>query len=113
MKKKASLTTSKKRVVKESTIVNKIIKYLGTVPECFSWKEHGGMYGKGGIPDIICCLHGFFLAFEVKRPGIKKASELQQAVINKINTAKGKAFLVNSVEEVKEVIESFGRKGES
>ena len=39
----------------EKDIVKAILKYLKTVPNCFSWKEHGGMYGTAGIPDIICC----------------------------------------------------------
>ena len=50
----------------EKDIVQAILKYLKTVPECFAWKEHGGMYGTAGIPDIICCYHGLFIAFEVK-----------------------------------------------
>ena len=28
----------------EKDIVQAILKYLKTVPECFAWKEHGGMY---------------------------------------------------------------------
>ena len=39
--------------MKESDIVKAIMKYLKTVPRCFAWKEHGGMYGTAGIPDII------------------------------------------------------------
>ena len=35
-------------------------------PRCFAWKEHGGMYGTAGIPDIIACVDGRFYAFEVK-----------------------------------------------
>ena len=52
--------------MKESDVVKAILKYLKTVPNCFSWKEHGGMYGTAGIPDIICCYCGRFVAFEVK-----------------------------------------------
>ena len=37
----------------EKDIVRAIMKYLKTVPRCFVWKEHGGMYGTAGIPDII------------------------------------------------------------
>ena len=36
----------------EKDIVKAIMKYLKTVPGCFAWKEHGGMYGTAGIPDI-------------------------------------------------------------
>lgn len=50
----------------EKDIVKAIMKYLKTVPRCFAWKEHGGMYGTAGIPDIIACVDGRFYAFEVK-----------------------------------------------
>ena len=42
--------------MKETDIVKAIMKYLRTVPGCFCWKEHGGMYGTAGIPDIIACI---------------------------------------------------------
>ena len=42
--------------MKEVDIVKAIMKYLKTVPGCFCWKEHGGMYGTAGIPDIIACI---------------------------------------------------------
>ena len=49
--------------MKEKTITNQILKYLKSLPECFAFKEHGGLYGTSGIPDIIVCLQG-------KIPGI-------------------------------------------
>lgn len=52
--------------MKESVIVAAIIRYLKSVSGCFCWKEHGGMYGTAGIPDIICCIDGRFVGFEVK-----------------------------------------------
>ena len=33
----------------EKDIVQAILIYLKTVPECFAWKEHGGMYGTDGF----------------------------------------------------------------
>lgn len=90
--------------MKESDIVKAILKYLKTVPNCFSWKEHGGMYGTAGIPDIICCYCGRFVAFEVKTE-TGKLTKLQEATIRKIKEAKGQAFKVTSVEEVKQILE--------
>ncbi len=52
----------------EKDITNKILKYLKAIDNCFVFKEHGGMYGTAGIPDIICCIAGRFVAFEVKTP---------------------------------------------
>ena len=87
----------------EKDITAAILRYLKTVPGCFAWKEHGGMYGTAGIPDIICCLNGRFVAFEVKME-TGKLTKLQESMITKIKAAKGKAFMVTSVEEVKEII---------
>ena len=87
----------------EKDIVNKIMKYLKTVPRCFAWKEHGGMYGTAGIPDIIACVDGRFFAFEVKTD-TGKTTALQDATIRKILSAGGRAFVVRSVDEVRTAI---------
>ena len=87
----------------EKDIVNKILRYLKTVPDCFCWKEHGGMYGTAGIPDIIACIGGRFFAFEVKTE-TGKTTALQDATIRKILSCDGHAFVVRSVEEVRTAI---------
>ena len=86
--------------MKEADIVKAIMRYLKTVPECFCWKEHGGMYGTAGIPDIICCHRGHFYAFEVKTDK-GEPTELQKATIRKILAAGGTALVVRSVDEVR------------
>ena len=90
----------------EKDIVVKIKRYLKTVPNCFFWKEHGGMYGTAGIPDIICCIKGRFVAFEVKTD-TGKTTALQESAIRKINEAGGTAAVVRSAEEVKKIVESI------
>lgn len=50
----------------ERDIVTAILRLLRKTPNCFCWKEHGGMYGTAGIPDVIACINGRFVAFEVK-----------------------------------------------
>ena len=89
--------------MKENDIVRAILKYLKTVSGCFAWKEHGGMYGTAGIPDIIACIKGRFYAFEVKTP-VGKTTALQDATIRKIRKCGGQAFVVRSVDEVKEIL---------
>lgn len=89
----------------EKDIVNAIMKYLKTVPHCFAWKEHGGMYGTAGIPDIIACVDGRFYGFEVKTE-TGKPTGLQQATIRKILRAGGVAVIVRSVDEVRAIIEA-------
>ena len=89
--------------MKESDIVKSIIRYLKSLTGCFCWKEHGGMYGTAGIPDIICCYKGRFYGFEVKTED-GKPTELQKAMIRKIQKAGGTALVVRSVDEVRAVI---------
>jgi hypothetical protein len=90
----------------EKDIVTAIMRYLKTVPQAFCWKEHGGMYGTAGLPDIICCIGGRFIAFEVKIPS-GKLTKLQEVTIAKIKAAKGEAFKVTSVEDVKVILENL------
>lgn len=90
----------------EKTITAKIFQFLKTVPDCFAWKEHGDMYGTAGLPDIICCIGGRFIAFEVKTPS-GKLSKLQEITIRKIKEAKGEAYKVTSVEETKVILQSL------
>ena len=92
--------------MRESDIVKAILKYLKTVPRCFFFKEHGGMYGTAGIPDIIACIDGHFFGFEVKTD-IGKPTKLQEAVIQKILATGGTALVVRSVAEVKSVVEDY------
>lgn len=90
--------------MRESDIVKKILKYLKSVEGCFFWKEHGGMYGTAGIPDIICCYRGRFIGFEVKTD-VGEPTKLQLSAIRKIKAAGGNALVVRSVEEARAVIE--------
>ena len=89
--------------MKESDIVRAILRYLKTVQNCFFWKEHGGLYGTAGIPDIIACIDGRFYGFEVKTDE-GTPTKLQLSTIRKINAAGGIAQVVRSVEDVKAVI---------
>ena len=90
----------------EKDIVSNIRKYLKTVPGCFFWKEHGGMYGTAGIPDIILCFNGRFIALEVKNE-TGKPTDLQKNTIKKIRAAGGTAEVVRSVSDVKTLLEKM------
>ena len=90
----------------EKQVVAKILKYLKSQPKCFCWKEHGGMYGTTGIPDIICCYRGNFLAFEVKAEK-GRLTKLQSVSLEKINEAGGKAYKVTSLDEVRAILKDL------
>ena len=86
--------------MKEADLITAIKKHLATVPETFCWKEHGGQYGTAGIPDIIVCHRGHFIALEAK-VGKNQPTKLQPVTIEQIRKAGGTAVVVRSVEDVK------------
>lgn len=89
----------------ERDIVTAIKRYLASLgSDVFFWKEHGSVYGTNGVPDIICCYKGRFLGLECKLPG-GRLTKLQKRTIEQINRAGGVACRVESVEDVKRVIE--------
>ena len=92
--------------MRESQLILNIRKYLATVPGCFYWKEHGGQYGTAGIPDIIVCHKGKFIALEAK-VGRNQPTRLQAATIELIRRAGGVAAVVRSVDEVKEIMQTI------
>ena len=95
--------------MKEKDLIKKISDYLKTVDNLFFWKEHGGQYGTAGIPDLIVCYKGRFIAFECK-VGKNKPTVLQEVTIKQIMRAGGYSIVVRSVDEVKEVIQAFEKE---
>ena len=93
----------------ERDIVAAIMRMLKKWPRCFCWKEHGGMYGTAGIPDLIICYKGRFIGLECK-VGKNTATVLQQQTIRQILKAGGYAVVVKSVGEVKAIIQAFEKE---
>jgi Holliday junction resolvase len=68
-------------------------------------KKHGvyyffpatGGYGRSGVPDIVCCFKGNFLAIECKANG-NNPTALQAREINRINEAGGMALVVRDTD---------------
>lgn len=56
---------------------------------------------KTGTPDILACIHGRFVAIEVKAPGkINNVTDLQRAQLNAIIESGGRAAVVDSIEDL-------------
>ena len=87
----------------ESAIQSKIVNYLKLKKV---WYTKVISASHSGIPDILCCYKGKFIAFEVKQPG-RVPTALQQMNIDNITLAGGYAYVVSSVTEVKNIIDSF------
>ncbi len=81
----------------ESRLVTKILKKIRA--EGGWWfKSHGSVYQMSGVPDIIGCHDGMFVAFEVKMPGQEtNTSSRQEWMMKKIHEAGGVSAVVSSV----------------
>lgn len=80
---------------RESTIVEAIIRELKARGAWYV-KYHGHRAGRAGVPDILCCYRGLFVAFEVKAPGGKPQTKLQVLEEKRIQEADGISVVVKS-----------------
>ncbi len=80
----------------EQQLQAKILKYLYAIG-AYSIKVVSAT--RAGVPDIVCCYKGKFIAIEVKLPG-NKPSALQVSNIELIQKAEGYAFVAYKLEDV-------------
>ena len=80
-------------MAEEKLFENKIKIFLSEHHAWFVKYWAGAAYTKSGVPDIICCLDGHFVAIEVKAAN-GRPSELQLHTINEIRKAGGFAFVL-------------------
>lgn len=76
----------------------------------FVEKTHGNDYTRIGMPDLVGCFRGRYIAIEVKAPG-KKATPAQLRVLEEIRAAGGLAYVMDSVDEVRQLIEELSHDG--
>lgn len=82
---------------KENYLQVKVLRQLDKIPKLWHVKISDRF--KSGIPDLLICHKGKFIAIELKREG-EKATRLQNNVMAKIWKAGGTAYECHSVEEV-------------
>jgi len=86
----------------EGKVKAAIKAFLKTLPRCWFFMPVSNGMGTMGIPDIICCYRGVFLAIECKAPGkVANTTPLQMAQITGIRDAQGHALVVDSVDTLK------------
>lgn len=66
-------------------------------------KYHSSAVTRRGIPDLLICHRGRFIALEVKLPG-GKPTEHQQAELDAIASAGGGVAIVTTVDEALSVV---------
>ena len=96
-----------KKIAKEKNFENKIKKFLKD-QDCYFIKYWGGgQFTKSGVPDLLICCNGYFVAIEVKAEN-GKPSELQLYHQKKIKESGGKAYILypKDFEQFKKDIES-------
>ncbi len=95
-------------MAEEKTFENKIKSYLKEKGAWFLKYWGGGNFTKVGIPDLLVCYKGHFIAIEVKA-SCGKPSDLQLYHLKKIEEAGGKAFLLypKDFNDFKSYIESL------
>lgn len=73
--------------MREKDYENKIKKFIESVG---GWwvKFHGNAFTRDGVPDLLCCINGKFLAIEVKRDD-GEPSKIQLHEIEEIKKAGG------------------------
>lgn len=100
-----ALKEMQETMTKEQDIQGAIIKYIQSIGGMAFKQNQIGIYAQAGVPDLLCCVKGRFVAIEVKKPK-KKPTAIQNAFIEAINKCGGLAFYATSVEEVKSTIEN-------
>ena len=91
--------------MKEKVIVNQILRYLNSLEGCYARKVMSSMYGSG-FPDIVCCIGGRLIWFEVKRPG-GKLTKLQELELIKWSQTGAIAEVIWSLDDVKEAVRTL------
>lgn len=94
--------------MKEAAIQRQIIK----------WLESNGAFvvktvttNKSGVPDLLVCWFGRFIAIEVKRP-TGKVTKLQEYKIGQINSAGGVAFVAYGAQDAIDKLLAYHPKGD-
>ena len=88
----------------ETRLVARIVSALEQEFGGWHVKIHGGPFQRAGLPDLFWCIHGLFIALEVKLPG-EDLDPLQRDEIDLIiQKGEGVAACVHSVEEAIAVV---------
>jgi Holliday junction resolvase len=89
----------------ESKVKAQLRKYLDEM-DIYHFMPPANGFGRAGIPDIVGCYAGRFVAFECKA-GKGKTTALQEREMSHIRAAKGLAFVINeeNVHQIKELLQ--------
>ena len=94
----------------ESKVKRKVTDILNKYNAYFFYPPSNG-FGRAGIPDIIVCYCGQFIAIECKA-GKNTTTALQRRELRAIEDAGGYALVINesNIDQVTAVLEQIGRQ---
>ena len=87
----------------EQDIQTSIMDYIRSLGGLPIKQNQIGIYAQAGVPDILACIKGRFVAIEVKKPE-KKPTAIQYAFLEAINKCGGFAFWADNLDDVKEAL---------
>lgn len=85
----------------EQKVQDSIMGYLKSIGGLPIKQNQIGIYGQAGVPDIIACIKGRFVAIEVKKPG-EKPKPHQEKWLEAINKKGGFAIWSDNLNKVKD-----------
>ena len=91
----------------EKKVKDKVVKILKAHGVYYFFPATFGM-GRSGVPDIICCFQGRFLAIECKA-GNNKPTALQERELAAIKMAGGTSIVINetNLHLVEEILDAL------
>lgn len=91
----------------EKKVKDKVVKILKEFDVYYFFPATHG-FGRSGVPDIVCCHKGNFIAFECKAGG-NKTTALQDREMQAIHKAGGAAVVIteNNIDLVRAVLSSI------
>lgn len=100
-------------MVLESALYRSIRKKLKKEygKELWFFKTHGSADQVRGLPDMIGCYKGRFIAMELKKPG-GHATDLQAFTMEQIEAAGGYATTIHSYEEAVDFLDTVPDQSE-
>jgi len=88
----------------ETPLKDKCMRWAKAQPNLWIVKILGGGIQEGGIPDILACYKGRFIAIELKRPDGEGALAIRQdAQLRRIKKAGGTAVVIDNLEDFKRI----------
>lgn len=85
--------------------ISRAIRKMVTDRGGFAFKVWGNAQMMVGLPDLVCCYRGLFVAFETKTPEGKDPTARQAYVHRRIRRAKGIVAVPRSVSDASDVLD--------